>query len=103
MPTMSDHQVCRAIETLCLLELEYDGHPRVVAPYVHGWTRNGDEVLRAIQVGGTSRSGGFGFGKLWRVDKMRNLRNTLTAFVPDDPNYNPDDSMIAKIHCRLEK
>ena len=66
--------LCRSIELRVLLAFDYDGHPRVVAPYCHGHDRKDAEVLRAIQVGGTSRSGGFGFGKLWLVSKMRNVR-----------------------------
>lgn len=55
--------LCAAIRDLELIEFEYDGLRRVVAPYCHGFTTKG-EVLRAIQVGGESRSGGLGFGKL---------------------------------------
>ncbi|HZS41377.1 MAG TPA: hypothetical protein VFF06_31325 [Polyangia bacterium] len=94
-------QLCRAIRSRTLLEFDYDGHHRVVAPYCHGVTRKRAQVLRAIQVGGTSRSGGFGFGKLWHVEKIENLRNTDEPFLPTDPGYNPDDSALAEIHCRV--
>jgi hypothetical protein len=64
-------------------------------------TRSQVDVLRAIQIGGESRSAGFGFGKLWHVVKMTNIRNTDEPFVPTDPHYNPDDSVMARIHCRV--
>lgn len=87
------------IRTRTLLAFDYDGQPRIVAPYCHGVTKHGAEVLRAIQVGGASRSGGFGFGKLWHVAKMQNVRTTSDPFLPTDPNYNPHDSAMAQIHC----
>ena len=83
--------LCRAIRTRTLVEFEYDGRRRVVAPYCHGTTRKRVEVLRAIQVGGESRSGGFGFGKLWTVSKMKDVRGSDERFLPTDPSYNPDD------------
>lgn len=92
--------ICDAIRDRVLLELEYDGLHRVVAPYCHGSTSNG-EVLRAVQVRGASRSGGLGFGKLWLVSKMRNVRRAAEPFVPSDPQYNPDDSAMLEIHCRV--
>ena len=49
----------------------------------------------------TSRSGGFGFGKLWYVETMRNVRVTTEPFAPDDPDYNPHDSAMARIHCAV--
>lgn len=95
--------ICEAIQARMLLEFDYDGHHRVVAPYCHGVTTRGVESLRAVQVGGESRSGGFGYGKLWTVAKMTNFRTTGEPFAPDDPNYNPDDSAMAEIHCRVKK
>jgi hypothetical protein len=96
----SNDTICAAIRDCELLEFDYDGLHRVVAPYCHGFTGE-NEVLRAIQVRGESRSGGMGFGKLWRVDKMLNVRGTGEGFVPDDPHYNPDDSAMTRIHCRV--
>lgn len=93
--------LCEAIATKTLLAFTYDGHPRVVAPYLHGFTRAGDEALRAVQVRGSSRSGHFASGKLWIVSKMRLVRTLEERFVPDDPDYEPDDSAMASVHCRV--
>lgn len=90
--------ICSAIRDLVRLEFDYDGLHRIVEPYCHGFTANG-EVLRAIQVGGQSRSRGMGFGKLWRVEKMQNVRTTSQPFIPNDPDYNPRDSAMTEIHC----
>jgi hypothetical protein len=94
--------ICAAIRDCELLELDYDGMRRIVAPYCHGFTSKG-EVLRAIQLRGESRSRGMGFGKLWMVDKMINVRRTGDTFVPDDPHYNPNDSAMTRIHCRVHR
>ena len=93
--------LCEAIGTRKLLAFTYEGHARVVAPYCHGFTRAGSEVLRAVQLRGSSRSGHFGSGKLWTVSKMRLVRTLAEELVPDDPAYEPNDSAMARIHCRI--
>ena len=93
--------ICGAIDARLLLTFEYDGLHRVVAPYCHGFTAKGAESLRAVQVGGSSRSGHFQAGKLWTLARMQNLRVTGDAFAPDDPEYDPDDRAMTRIHCRI--
>jgi hypothetical protein len=93
--------VCQAIREHRILEFVYGGKPRLVEPYCHGTTARGLESLRAVQVGG--QGWGFGFGKMWTIDKMDGLRVTDRTFVPDDPDYNPDDSAMVRIHCRVER
>ena len=94
--------ICDAIRQRLLLEFRYRGLPRVVEPYAHGISTRGVEVLRAIQVGGQSNSGGFGYGKLWTVADITALRITPESFPADDPNYDPNDSGMQSIHCRIE-
>jgi len=98
-----DPTICEAIRTLHVLEFDYDGKRRVVHPYCHGVTTKGGETLRAVQVDGVARPGGFGFGKMWTVAKIQGLRLLDVTFVPDDPNYNPADSAMAEIHCGVER
>jgi len=93
--------LCQAIETRNLLAFTYEGHARVVAPYCHGFTRLGDEVLRAVQVRGSSRSGHFAGGKLWTISKMRLVRTLDERFAADDPDYDPNDVAMARRHCRV--
>lgn len=95
--------VCDAIRSRRLLAFDYGGHARVVVPYCHGWSKTGEEVVRAVQVRGTSSSGkaGLGFGKLFTIRKLVRPRLLDEPFVPDDPNYNPDDSALARICCRV--
>ena len=95
--------VCAAIRTLSILEFEYRGFRRIVAPYCHGFTTRGGEALRAVQLGGESRGAGLGFGKLWLLSEMKGVRATGERFVPDDPDYNPDDEAFARVHCRVPR
>jgi hypothetical protein len=95
--------ICDAIRKRLLLEFRYHGLPRIVEPYCHGISTRGVEVLRGVQVGGSSNSGGFGFGKLWAVADMTALRMTAETFPADDPHYHPDDSGMQSIHCRIER
>jgi hypothetical protein len=97
---MPNDLICHAIRVRVLLEFEYSGLWRVVAPYCHGFTKRG-EVLRGVQIRGGSSSGGLGFGKLWRVSEMTKLRAGEEAFVADDPDYHPNDSAMLRIHCRV--
>lgn len=72
-----------------------------MAPYCHGISTRDVEVLRAIQVRGSSSSGGFGLGKLWAVANMVEPRLLEEPFTPNDPRYNPDDSAMKRIHRRV--
>lgn len=97
-------RVCEAIASRSLLEFDYRGEHRIAVPYCHGTSARGAEVLRAVQLrrpNSRSNSGGFGFGKLWRLAEMENVRVSSERFAPDDPDYNPNDSAMAHIHCRV--
>lgn len=93
--------ICAAIRKRALLEFTYHNRWRVVAPYCCGVSGRGADVLRAVQVRGESASGGMGFGKLWTVAEIANLRMLDETFAPDDPNYNPQDSAMTRIHCAI--
>jgi hypothetical protein len=96
-----DGRIRRAIASRTLLEFDYDGHHRIVAPYCYGVTTKQTALLRGIQIGGASRSGSFGMGKLWHVSKMLVVQNTGEKFLPVDPDYNPEDDAITEIYCRV--
>jgi hypothetical protein len=89
--------ICEAIAARCLIAFDYGGTRRLVQPYCHGFTRAGAETLRAIEANVSGRR----FGKLWTVAKMQNLRLVADPFSPDDPDYNPDDTALPEIHCRV--
>ena len=58
-------------------------------------------MLRAVQVRGGSASGGMGFGKLWAVAEIADLRMLDELFAPDDPDYNPRDRAMTRIYCGI--
>ncbi len=93
--------ICKAIRERRLLEFQYHGKLRVVAPYCHGTSTRGIEVLRATEVGGEGTTAGRGIGKLWAVADMVAPRILDVPFLPNDPNYNPNDSAMSRIHCRV--
>lgn len=66
----------------------------MVAPYCLGISTRGVDVLRAVQVRGLSASGALGLGKLWTVADMVEPHLLAETFIPDDQNYNPDDSAM---------
>jgi hypothetical protein len=94
--------ICRAIQEHRKLTFDYNGLRRIVVPYCYGVSKRDMEVLRAIQVGGASSSHGYGFGKLWTVSEMSALQVSAEQFVPNDPNYNPNDSAMKQVICRIE-
>jgi|SRR5258707_8532098 hypothetical protein len=93
--------ICEAIRKRALLEFLYHNRQRVVAPYCCGVSGRGSDVMRAVQVRGVSSSGGLGFGKLWTVAEIAQLRVLDEMFTPDDPDYNPQDRAMTRIYCRI--
>lgn len=94
--------ICQAIQQRRKLIFDYKGLRRIVAPYCYGISNTGAAVLRAVQVGGSSSSGGYGFGKLWTVSEMSALALSEEHFVADDPKYNPNDSAMKRVICRVD-
>jgi hypothetical protein len=91
---------CEAIERRSLLEFHYKGHLRIVQPYCFGVSMRDNDVLRAVQVRGSSSSK-LGIGKLWTVDEMLAPRILDETFTPSDPSYNPNDTAMKRIYCRI--
>ena len=100
MPQKNDI-FCEAIRRRALLEFRYKGHRRIVQPYCYGVSNRDLTVLRAVQVRGSSASNQFGTGKLWSADEVIEPRILDETFTPDDPLYNPDDTAMKHIYCRV--
>ncbi|MET0533553.1 MAG: hypothetical protein ABW171_04950 [Steroidobacter sp.] len=94
--------ICEAIRQRRKLAFDYSGLRRVVTPYCYGVSTRDSEVLRAIQVGGQSSSRKYGIGKLWTVSEMSRLEVLQEGFAPNDPNYNPNDSAMKRVICRID-
>jgi hypothetical protein len=94
---------CEAIRRRALLEFQYKGQLRIVQPYCYGVSARDSDVLRAVQVRGSSASNGLGFGKLWNVADVREPRILDETFTPSDPRYNPNDNAMKRIYCRIQR
>lgn len=93
--------LCQAIKKRRILEFNYDGLSRVVEPHLVGDRTTGRTSLSSFQVGGKSHSGGLPDWRPFTVAKISGLEVTGRTFDGPRPGYNPDDSRMTVIHCRL--
>jgi len=97
-------EICFAITHRRVISFDHDGGNRIVEPFCYGLHKNtGNEVLRGYQVGGFSASGKSYGWKLYRVDQISRLSVTDQNFNGIREYYNPNDSIMKKIICRIEK
>lgn len=94
-----DANICSAIGSKSVISFYYNGGTRVVEPFCHGSGKQGQELLRAYQVGGYSESGNPVGWKLFRADQISNVIQTGEHFNGSRPLYNPLDSAMRIIHC----
>jgi len=93
--------ICKAIRARCILRFHYGGGYRMVEPHCYGVSTAGHEVLRAYQIGGYSESDQPIGWKLFRVLAITGLQLTTETFASPRPGYNPNDSAMTTIYCRL--
>lgn len=94
---MSKELICDAITKRSAISFLYTGSQRTVEPHILGYDRGGDLTLSAWQI-----SGGSGQG--WRdfhFSKISGVALTGTQFSGPRPGYNPNDSTLSRIVCRL--
>ena len=93
--------ICNAIKTCNCISFNYDGGVRTVEPYCHGVLKNGNEALRAYQIEGYSKSKNPTGWKLFLISKILNLTINNEKFQIIRPEYNPNDSAMIRIYCRI--
>jgi len=93
--------ICQAIKSKSLIVFEYDGGIRNIEPHCYGLSSAGNEVLRGFQVSGSSSSGEYIGWKLFSLKKISNLGLLNQTFINSRPDYNPNDSQMASIFCRI--
>ena len=93
--------VCDAIRVRAVITFDYDGGARTAEPHLHGVSTAGNDVLCAWQTGGYSRSGQSSGWKLFRIEEMSDVVMTDQRFTGSRPGYNPEDSRMTMIHCRV--
>lgn len=89
--------ICQAIAGRQVISFVYKNRTRVVEPHLLGYDSDGDLTLSAWQL-----SGGSGQG--WRdfhVSKLAGLSITGQTFSGPRHGYNPHDSTLPQIVCRL--
>ena len=95
-----EEQICNAINSLNIIEFDYDGELRVVEPHCLGITTAGNLALRAYQIDGYSSSGNLGW-KLYSLDKADNLNVLNEMFEEARSGYNSNDSAMTEIICAI--
>lgn len=93
---MSRDLICNAIANRQVLCFRYSGRVREVEPHLLGYDGDGDLTLSAWQLIGT--------GSGWRdfhVSKASGLATTGKTFAGARAGYNPSDSTIDRVVCRL--
>jgi predicted DNA-binding transcriptional regulator YafY len=89
--------ICEAIKNQKLISFFYKNRTRIVEPHLVGYDKDGDLTLSAWQLQG-------GSGQGWRdfhISKLRALTITDKTFSGPRTGYNPHDSTLSRIVCRL--
>lgn len=93
--------LCNAINSHLVLTFYYNGGYRTVEPFCYGRSGTGKDVLRGYQTSGYSESGDPLGWRLFDVSKISSLTVTEENFVRTRPGYNPNDSAMGQIYCRV--
>jgi hypothetical protein len=91
--------ICQAIREKRLLELQYEGQARRVAPHVYGIDSAGDELLSCYEVWGGSDGEPAGWRSL-RLAQISELTLTTKRFAPR-PEHQRSDGAIARVFCQV--
>ncbi len=94
---MIQNKICKYIQSRAVISFVYKGQQRVVEPHLLGYDSDGDLTISAWQT-----SGGSGQG--WRdfhVSKVSSISATGSVFAGARQGYNPHDSTISRIVCKL--
>ncbi|HML06005.1 MAG TPA: hypothetical protein VK426_09545 [Methanobacterium sp.] len=89
--------ICSAVTSKKLLQFNYEDSTRIVEPYCYGLTKDDNEVLRAYQVKGHSKSGHPIGWKLFSASKMENII-VSDEFFPIG-HQHATEPVIKKTYC----
>lgn len=79
----------------------YDGHFRVVEPFLIGVTTTGKPALRGYQTEGTSSGGKVPGWHLFSLSKITGIEVTVINFEGLRPFYNPADKAMLRIDAHV--
>jgi predicted DNA-binding transcriptional regulator YafY len=94
---MSEALMCKAISDHSVLSFVYKGSSRTVEPHALGYNQKNTLVLSAWQLSGGS---GQGF-RDFIMAEITAVSISPQTFPKPRPGYNPQDSTMKKILCRL--
>lgn len=89
--------ICSAIRSKQMIQFNYEDSTRVAEPYCYGQSKVGNEVLRAFQVKGYSKSGKSVGWKLFRSSKMENIVITDEYFAIG--HHYGKEPVIKTVYC----
>lgn len=87
--------ICKAIRERRVIQFRYKMEVRTVEPHTLGYRKNELELC-AYQSSGTKPH-----FRDFRVSKMSGVTTTGTTFASARKGYNPNDSTMDRILCRL--
>ena len=93
-------EIENAVAKMKCLEFMYDCYPRIVEPHCYGISTNGNHVIRAFQIAGSSSSGKLGW-RLFDVDKIQDLIILDEYFKNPRPGYARGDKNMKRIIIEL--
>jgi predicted DNA-binding transcriptional regulator YafY len=93
--------ICEAINHKRLLQFSYDDLTRIVEPHLLGKKTSGNTVLSAYMVDGYSESDDEPYWRSFVVDEIEFLVMLDEKFKTPREGYNPDDTTMTEIYCRL--
>ena len=92
--------ICSAIQSRKMIQFNYEDSTRVAEPYCYGESKMGNEVLRAFQVKGGSKSGNPVGWKLFNASKMKNVGFTDEYFAIG--HHYGKEPVIKNLYCCIE-
>ena len=90
-----------AIDNRRVVQFTYDGHRRVVEPFLLGVTTAGKPALRGYQTAGTSKTGTVPAWHLFSLSKISAIEVTQSCFEGVRPFYNPADKAMLRIDAHV--
>lgn len=103
MPVSLDQKrdlLCRAISDKHLVQFKYDGRTRIVEPFCCGISTTDNFVLRGFQIRGTEKTKPLCW-RLYELAEMSQLSVSQYAFKGKRSDYNPEDSAMTEVFCRI--
>jgi hypothetical protein len=91
--------ICQAIREKRLLELQYEGQARRVAPHIYGIDAAGEELLNCYQVWGGTDGEPAGWLSL-RLAEISQLKLTSKRFAPR-PEHQRRNEDIVRVFCQV--